>query len=368
MTIRRIVGCMTGTSIDGIDAALVEIDGTGLAMKPRFIRGVSADLGSIREPLRRLANQHPMTAAEIAAAMRDFSLLHAKVVRQLLNGEKCDLVAVHGQTVFHKPPLSWQLMQPAPIARELGIPVVFDMRAMDLAAGGQGAPITPIADWILFRSIADPMAVVNLGGFSNYTAWFTDLSPHESPHQPWADPPDIRGGDLCVCNQLLDSLVRDRVGVPMDEDGRLAAGGVSDPAALSDLCTLLSSQGHARRSLGTGDELSAWSRQYVHLSTPAILRTACEAIAQTIIEGIKPEFPILVAGGGAFNRTLLGALAARSHFSVATTQAAGVPVAFREAACFAVLGSLCQDRIPITLPQVTGVSFPAPVSGAWVFP
>src|SRR5262245_35495304 len=151
MTTRRVIGCMTGTSLDGLDVALVEIEGNGLGMKARVKAWNSHKLGPAGPSLRTLAAQEPLMAGDIAQAMHDFAALHAEACLEGAEGAPVDLVCVHGQTVFHKPPLSWQVMQPAPIARAMKCPVVYDLRAADLAAGGQGAPITPIADWVLFR-------------------------------------------------------------------------------------------------------------------------------------------------------------------------------------------------------------------------
>ncbi len=360
---RRVVGCMTGTSIDGIDAALVEIDGTGLSMKPRFIRGVSSDLGPVREPLRKLADQHSMTAAEIAAAMHAFSLLHVKIIRELLNGEKCDLIAVHGQTVFHKPPLSWQLMQPAPIARELSTPVVFDMRAMDLAAGGQGAPITPIADRIIWGATGS--AIVNLGGFCNITI-LPKSSPDGTPFSP-QELGKIRALDVCPCNNLLDAIARKLFNQPFDEGGARALKGNPHHDALEDLDGIFVSHAGRRKSLGTGDESLEWiSRWRIHVSPDDLAATACEAIAHSISNAAGNASAFLLAGGGAKNAALLRALQGNRTEMV---EPMGPDLAtFREAICFAILGALCQDRTPITLPQVTGVTTPAPISGAWILP
>lgn len=369
---RRVVGCMTGTSLDGLDCALVEIAGRGLSMRATFVRGNSMDLGALKPRLRAIADQVPVTAGEVAGVMRDFAVLHADAVRNLLAGEACDLVCVHGQTVFHKPPLSWQLFQPAPLVRALQVPVVYDLRQADLALGGQGAPITPIADWILFRRIHDPMIVVNLGGFANYTQWFTALFPDEDhgSHIGWpARPLDIRGGDICACNQLLDQLARERLGRSFDEDGRVAASGVADPAVVRSLVALLENQARTGRSLGTGDELHKWTDGVVNLPAPTVLRSACDAIGNTIAQRAF-DLPVLLAGGGVRNAALVGAVRAACRFPVTTTDTVGIPAEFREAVCFAVLGALCQDRVPITLPQVTklpaGVA--APLSGVWAFP
>ena len=368
MTTRRVVGCMTGTSIDGLDAALVEIEGSGLAMKAKVIRCVSRPLGAAATTLRMLAEQRPMIASEVTAAMHTFSMLHAAAIQEVLGRDRADLVCVHGQTVFHKPPFSWQLMQPAPIVAAIRCPVVYDLRQADLAVGGQGAPITPLADWILFRRGGDPMSVVNLGGFCNFTEWLTDLSPNEDFPQPWNKTLDIRGGDVCACNQVLDAIARKRLGCDYDQDGEVAGAGTQHDTAFESLRDLLQRQSAAGRSLGTGDELGAWMTEFSGLSGPDLLRSACEAIAEVIAGRLRYGMcRTLVAGGGAKNLTLLGAIRSRMRHGAMTTDEVGVPAAYREAACFAVLGALCQDKVPITLPAVTGVS-KAPLSGAWVYP
>lgn len=353
---------MTGTSIDGIDAALVEIAGSGLAMQAKFLRGVSLPLGDVAFTLRALADQKAVAAGDIARAMLEFSDVHIRAISAVLAGERLDaardLICVHGQTVYHAPPRTWQLMQPAPIAAAFGVPVVFDLRAADLARGGQGAPITPIADWILFRDHAD--CVVNLGGFCNFTAWDVRAAPDQGVQT-------IRGGDVCSCNQLLDGLARRLLNQPYDTDGAVAAAGTMDAAAFEQLFPVLQSQTRGR-SLGTGDEFGEFWMQASNASRANLLRTACYAIACTLRERL-PEGRILLAGGGVRNRTLIGDI--RDAFisprtTLSLTDDVGIPAQFREAVCFAVLGALCADRVPITLPGVTGVRA-APISGAWVY-
>lgn len=377
---------MTGTSLDGLDAALVAIDGTGLSMRARFIRAVSRPLGPVAGPLRRLADQEPMTAGDIARAAHDFAALHVDVLRELAGPDRLDLACIHGQTVFHRPAarsspsalaegvaeprlgakpgeatLSWQLLNPFPIARALRCPVVYDLRAADIAAGGQGAPITPIADCIFFGHLDGPVAIANLGGFCNIT---TLPGPGGPP-----DPGLIRGFDLCACNQLLDAIARKLLHQPFDADGARAAAGEVNSDALADLEGIFNAQRAGRRSLGTGDELHEWiSRHRAHVAPESIAATACEAIAQTIAEATRDCRRLLLAGGGLKNQALTAAIRSCSSSIVEPTDAHGLPAAYREAGEFAVLGALCQDRIPITLPQVTGVPAPPPISGAWVFP
>lgn len=360
---RRVVGCMTGTSIDGIDAALIEIQGVGLAMKPRFIRGVSLDLGPVRESLRRLADQHPMTASDIAAAMRDFAHVHIRAIRDLLKDEKCDLICVHGQTVFHKPPLSWQLMQPAPIALELRTPVVFDLRTMDLAAGGQGAPITPIADLIAWGAAGD--AIVNLGGFCNITM----LPKHHAEVEPVSMQTlsAVRALDVCPCNNLLDSISRKLFNQPYDDGGQRALVGNPHHDALEDLEGIFASQVGRKKSLGTGDESIEWlSRWRAHIEPNDLAATACEAIAHAIAAAVKDARTLRLAGGGIRNAALVRAIG--GNFNRTVEPLPDNWATYREAICFAILGALCEDRTPITLPQVTGCPSPAPISGAWILP
>ena len=359
MTTRSVIGCMTGTSLDGLDAALLTISGQGLAITARFERAVSLPLGPCATPLRHLAEQHPMTAGEIAALSRDFALLHARACQQLLAGRSCDLICVHGQTVFHQPPLSWQLFQPAPLAAALRCPVLCDLRQADLALGGQGAPITPIADYILFRA-SSPRTIINLGGFCNVTA----LPAHDPAADHTRAVASIQAADLCACNQLLDAIARRRLHQPYDDNGAAASSGSLHLSAVHPLRAHLRTQRAARRSLGTGDELAALLASFDHLAPPDLLRSACEALADVILDPAGPTQgqPVL-AGGGVRNAALRAALAHRAP-TLTTTDEAGIPSGYREAACFAVLGALCQDRVPITLPQVTGVPR-APLSGTW---
>ncbi len=356
MAERLAAGCMTGTSIDSLDAALVAVEGQGLAMTARFVRGVTRPLGTLAAPLRRLAEQEAMTAGEIAGLTSDFASLHTEALRALLGGDRADLVAIHGQTVFHAPPVSWQLFAPTPVARALETPVVFDLRAADLVCGGRGAPITPLADWVFFRTLAPPVAVVNLGGFCNVTLL-------RGP-----DPASIAGFDVCACNHLLDGVARTLLQAPFDEDGRHASGGRVQIGALEDLVAILATQASSRRSLGTGDETGEWiSRWHARASGADLAATACEGIARTIASRLGNVRLVLLAGGGTRNLALGRAIASRCSCTVEPADAHGLPGAYREAACMAVLGVLCRDRVPITLPAVTGVGR-APVAGIWVQP
>lgn len=357
---------MSGTSLDGLDAALVEVDGRGLLLRTRFVRGRSCSLGPLQAALAAFAQGgEALRAEQIASLAAEFSALHVALLNDLLSGERADLVAVHGQTVHHAPPLSWQFFSPAPVAQALQADVVCDLRAADLARGGQGAPITPLADLLLFAHPAERRAVVNLGGFCNYT-----LLPVLAAERTEAEVTDaaeqVRAADVCSCNQLLDHAARAVLGRPFDAEGAAALGGRLHMRAFVRLRDALRAQAEAGRSLGAADRVAHVVDELVgSCPAPDLLRTACAAIADVLAQRLAGAQRVLVGGGGARNGALLEALRARMNAPVELCDVEGVPAAYREAVEMAVLGALCADGVAITLPQVTGVASPAPLAGVW---
>jgi 1,6-anhydro-N-acetylmuramate kinase len=363
---RVVIGAMTGTSIDGIDTVVAGIDGIGLEMRARVLVHRSDELGPVAEGLRRAAKQEPLSAGDLACLALQLGerLAEAIDVANIEAGAGVpDLVAVHGQTVVHKPPLSWQLVNPAPIATRLRCPVVFDLRQADLAAGGQGAPITPLADWVLFRQARTRRAVVNLGGFCNATIVTPDLD-------------DVLGFDVCVCNQVLDAVAHAALGASYDQDGRAARSGRSDDDAAQSLRATLDHQRSLRRSLGTGDEAEAWVTAHAQrLPGADLAATAVAAVSGCITAAVGEHDvqDVVLAGGGARNLALVEAIqgamqgqqAAPGTTPVVLSNQLGVPVEAREALAMAILGTMCADGVPITLPHVTGGRAPAPLAGTW---
>lgn len=364
---RLAIGCMTGTSLDGLDAGLVRIHGHGLSMRADFLDLVSLDFPpSLRDALLMLASGRPLTAGFIVRSARWLGDLHAQAVAQLMekHGEKPDFVCAHGQTVWHDPGagagVSWQLFDPWPVVRRCAVPVVYDLRQADLAAGGQGAPITPITDPILYRR--DQGLVFNLGGICNVTLWQGSL---------------ISGGDIGPCNLVLDALVRALVpGQSFDEDGRIALSGKADPQAVADALRLIDKAKAGIRSLGREQYGSAFVHGLRHgplagLSVPDAMASAVEAVAMVLGEyaGRHAGLPVILAGGGARNPALVAAFTrhAGAGARVQTSDCAGVPAQAREAMAFAVLGALSQDGVPITLPEITGAVSPG-VAGVWAYP
>ncbi len=353
---RIVAGCMTGTSVDALDIAVLRIRNFGLQIHATLQATSTVPLGKLAAPLRRLAEQQPMPAGEIAGLARAFSELHLEALRPLHEKHKLNLIAVHGQTVFHAPPDSWQLFQPAPLAHGLGLPVVYDLRAADLANGGQGAPLTPLADFLLLRHGSEDRAVANLGGFCNLT------------RLPGGHDIDrIAGADICACNQVLDAVARAVLDAAFDRDGQAAMQGVPDEAATRQLTGVLRRQAKSGRSLGTGDEAIAWVERHRAVLPADLAASACAAIATVIADSAKGSARLILAGGGVRNRRLVQELTARAGCQVVLSDDLGMPAAYREAMAWAVLGALCQDRQAIALPQVTKAERTA-IAGVWCLP
>lgn len=343
MTPRKVIGVMSGTSCDALDAALIEVVGTGLDASFRFVAGESLPLGSIGQSLWGLSHGDALTALEIAELSHTFSELHIGLISRLIEAQgSVDLICIHGQTVAHRPPISWQLLQPAPIAHRFRTPVVYDLRQADLALGGQGAPLSPIADAILLRGKSRPWAVVNLGGFVNVTLG-----------------PDLRAFDVCPCNLWLDAIARERLGTDYDRNGETARRGRVDVSLLEQLERRIANFGP--RSLGTGDEALPATTE---IATEDLLRTVVEVIASSVGSAVEGAEVVYLAGGGRNNLALRDALAA---LPCQDFDSLGIPADYREAAAWAILGTLSQDRIPIAVPSVSGAR-EAAVAGSWILP
>jgi len=343
---------MTGTSLDGIDAALVEIEGAGLSMRARVVGFASDRFGELGGTLRALATGEAASAETISRAGHELGLATAVVISRLGSAE-LDLCAVHGQTLHHAPPLSWQLLNPWVIAERLRCDVVYDLRGADLAAGGQGAPITPLADAILLGGREETRVIVNLGGFCNAT--LLPAGARES----------ASGGDVCACNQVLDAVARGALGMAYDAGGEHALRGRVDEHARDALVSVLEQQAASGRSLGSGDEAARWVSAHTgKLDADDLAASAADGVGRVIRRWLDEHAPgarALLAGGGVRNAALCRAIGIEEM-----TDTLGVPAGAREAAGMAVLGALAQDGVPITLAGVTGRRETTVLDGAWV--
>ena len=321
---RTVVGTMTGTSMDGVDAVAVSIEGHGLEMTATFTSIASIPFDAIRGSLREMSQNEVTHCDELALSVGE----RTRDAITALKLPNIDLIALHGQTIYHKPPKTIQLINPKPVIDAFDCTVLNQPRQMDVELGGEGAPITPLADWIMFCEIHSNVAIVNLGGFCNVTMLPAGGSIN-----------DIRGFDVCCCNLLLDSIASERLGKPFDKDGGLASQGEVDGVLYEELSELLSSQHHNKQSLGHLDDIGLLTRRWKDVPSKHLAATACAAIGDCIS----------LAGGGCHNLQLA------NHIPNSGTIAElGVPTQAREGMAMAILGALHSDGVSITLSQVTG--------------
>jgi len=354
---RLVFGAMTGTSLDGIDVAAVSLEA---GAKPRLVAHGSGGLGVCAELLGALARGEAMTADDVCAARAGLAAVHVVEFGRLRERVgRPDLVAVHGQTVFHRPPRSWQLMDPWPVARAMDAPVVSDLRGADLACGGEGAPITPLSDLVWFGDDWERRVVLNLGGFANAT-----VLPAGS------DAGAIKGYDICACNQVLNAVARRVLGAEFDDSGAAALRGKVIGTAAAELVSVLRGQSSAKRSLGSGDEALAWVERNCSMDGVDLAATAVEAIAGVISERLNAEDAVQVvcAGGGVRNGALMAALDRLCGAAVSVSDEFGMPIEAREAAAIATLGAMAADGRSITLAGVTERGDYGLVDGLWCFP
>ena len=366
-----VVGCMTGTSVDGIDAALCEISGVEDGFTARCVARESARIGALRTTLVAMTQGRAHLPAEFLAAARGLGVLHADVVERLCAASlppsaRLDLVVAHGQTICHmpdsgrarrEPGMSWQLFDPWPAVRRLGVPVLYDLRQADLIAGGQGAPITPVADAALFGGRCD--WVINLGGICNVS--------------------DVRatpvGRDIGPCNLLIDQVVQMLFPqVPYDDGGAIAVTGRAHADVFQSLHPAL--PGERTRSLGREDFGAALiaglvQRARPRMAPPDIVASAVAFVGGMIADCVRRGAArrVVLAGGGVLNRALVASIRAACPppCEVLTSDALGIDPQAREAVCMAVLGALSAAGKPITNTSTTGASSPGR-AGVWAYP
>jgi anhydro-N-acetylmuramic acid kinase len=341
---------MSGTSLDGVDAAWLETDGERLG---RIGRALTLPYEpALRSDLRRLLDLAPGLAADdplLADVTARLTARHAEAVRAL--GETADIVGCHGQTILHRPAerWTWQIGDAAALARAVGIRVAYDFRAADVAAGGEGAPFAPIFHAALADRLEKPLAILNVGGVANIT---------------WLG----KDGTLLACdtgpgNGPLDDFVQARTGDPFDRDGALAAAGRVDEGVLANL---LAHPYFARPMPKSLDRLD-FSRAIgasglAALATTDGAATLAALSAEAVVRAPLPGQPrrILVCGGGRKNPAIMAALRARQPVPVDPVESVGWDGDALEAQCFAHLAVRVLRGLPLSLPGTTGVPRPMP--------
>lgn len=376
--VRKIIGLMSGTSADGVDAALVEVRGTGIDTKVGLLgfvftpypAGLRREILDLCDPdkgrVDRVCRMHGVMGEWFARGALDVCREAGVPVSEV------DLIGSHGQTVHHLPDpaeafgvrvrATLQIGDPSVIAERTGVTTVADFRTRDMAAGGQGAPLVPLVDYLLFRSDGAGRAMLNIGGIANVTLLPAGCGPDE-----------VLAFDTGPGNMLVDALVDvfTSGARSYDADGALAASGQVSGALLEQLMqhpflAMPPPKSTGREAFGRPlvDEVLAWRDR---LSAPDLIRTATAFTARSVGEALgRFVFPlsrveeVVVSGGGAENAVLMGMLQeVLGGRKVVRIETLGVPAEAKEAVAFAVLANETLAGHPGNLPRVTGASRPA---------
>lgn len=371
-------GIMSGTSADGVDVALVEI----APGRTRPALTLLAHEGfAYSAPLRRAVlaamNASATSTAELARLNWRLALSYAEAVRAASAKHRIlpQLVGCHGQTLYHQGAASaylgrkfactWQAGEPAVLAQELQIPVVSNFRPADMAAGGQGAPLVPLLDYVLFADTNRGRVLQNIGGIANLTA---------IPAGAAAEA--VIAFDTGPGNMVIDALAAELLGKTFDRNGSAAARGVVlepvlQAALRNPYFSLTPPRSAGREEFGSeyAARFLADCRQHSSKSEDA-LATATALTAETIAQSYNrfvsrkmKARPVdyIVSGGGARNATLMTMLSRRLEpmgCALATSADFGLPAEAKEAAAFALLAWYTWHRLPGNIPSATGAARP----------
>lgn len=348
----RALGLMSGTSVDGVDVALIETDGERIesfgttltvAYSDAVRRTIRAAFGAEHANEATRAAEQAITGAHIDAVRR-WSAEQGTSLASL------DIVGFHGQTITHRPErrFTWQIGDGAALAKVLGVRVINDLRGADVAAGGQGAPLVPVYHAALARDLPKPLAVLNIGGVANVTWIGADGS--------------LLAFDTGPGNGPIDDWCARRAGQRFDKDGALAASGKVDRTRLERFAEHRYFAKVPPKSLDRGDFNAAWVDGLSAVDGAATLtRGTARGIALAARHFPAPVAQWVIAGGGAHNPTLVKAIAEEVRGKVVAADSLGWDSDALEAQAFAFLAVRSLRGLPISFPGTTGA--PRPLTG-----
>ncbi len=377
-----VAGVMSGTSADGIDVALVRVQGRGFRSRLELLAHYQFPYPvDMRRAVLAAMNARSASVADLSRLNFALGDLYAQAVRAAQRRARlqCELVGCHGQTLYHqgiaKPFLgrrvacTWQSGEAAIIASRLGVPVVSDFRPADMAAGGKGAPLVPFLDYVLYRHRRYGRIVQNLGGIANLTA----IPPRAQPEQ-------VVAFDTGPGNMVIDAVTEHLFGRPYDRNGRLAARGQPIMRVLRQLLQNPFFRQKPPKTAGREQFGREFVREFLRLCRRAdandIVATATALTARSIgaavrkfvlplldSEDLRPARfrELVVSGGGTKNATLMrmiGEEFAPLKLRVRTTDDFGMPSEAKEAAAFALLAFQTWRRLPSNVPSATGAERP----------
>jgi anhydro-N-acetylmuramic acid kinase len=352
-----VAGVMSGTSLDGIDVAMVDVTSRGFRVKAFWTVPYPA---KVREAILKASS-----AAEIGRLHFLLGELYAEAVKK--SKLRPQLIACHGQTIHHEgEPVSYlgrkiastlQIGEAAVIAERTGVPVVSDFRPRDIAAGGRGAPLVPYVDYRLFRDKRQGRVILNIGGIANITAI-----------PPSAKPEEVIAFDTGPGNMVIDALVAEysRGKRRFDKDGRLAARGRVNKELLEQLLAEPYYRKHPPKTAGREQYGRPFVEKLLATKLPLVdlIATATALTSSTIALAVSRLVPmrvdeLIVSGGGARNPQVMGYLAALlPDVSILASSDFGIDIDAKEAIAFAILGYETWRRRPTNLPSATGARRP----------
>lgn len=346
------IGIMSGTSLDGIDICLVNIDQGCELVASQYLAMPLA----LKQSLLTLCSSGPNEIQRAALAEQQWAQLAAQGVKQLLSKTRLSAsqiraIGSHGQTIRHEPAQHFtvQIGSPALLAELTGITIVSDFRQRDIAAGGQGAPLVPAFHEMLFKKHPQPCAVLNIGGFSNVTLLNENTS--------------TLGFDCGPGNVLLDAWIQHKKNQTFDRNGTWAASGTVNKSLLNSMLSepFFATQGpkSTGRELFNLPWLQSLLAQQEALADQDVQATLSEFTAQTIADSILAAQAntrsVWVCGGGAHNNDLLQRLQRLlPDCIVDSTDSQGIAADWMEAMAFAWLAHCCLENMPSNRPTVTG--------------
>lgn len=343
----NVLGLMSGTSMDGIDASLLRTDGESVAEPLGHAFLPYPD--DVKRLIRGVLGRAHDTDGSVAKAERTVTDWHIQAVTEFRKNHAypIDLIGFHGQTIFHDPARkrTWQIGDGERLALETGIDVIYDFRSADMRAGGQGAPLLPLYHRALLKAakLAEPACVLNLGGVANIT---------------WIDGDTVIACDTGPANALIDDWMLEKTGTAMDKNGEAAAKGTVDVARV------LKWLQHPYFSLPAPKSLdrNAFAGCKVDdLSTEDGAATLAAFTVESVLKTIRqmPKLPqtLIVAGGGRHNKTMMDALA--KCIPTKNADELGWNGDNLEAEGFAYLAMRSALGLPLSLPTTTGCKTPA---------
>ncbi|HFD12481.1 MAG TPA: anhydro-N-acetylmuramic acid kinase [Crenotrichaceae bacterium] len=364
------IGLMSGTSLDGVDAALVRFSG----IKPEIIGSYYYRFNpELRTRLKSLCYQSTAELLELGSLDTELGNIFAQCINTLLlktntNPNAVTAIGSHGQTIFHSPllkhPFSLQIGNPNQISKLTGIPVVTDFRRADIAVGGQGAPLVPAFHKAIFQTDQENRVILNIGGIANITVLpKTDTSP-------------VIGFDTGPGNTLLDSWILKHKNKPFDENSCFGRAGNVCPDMLANMLKDQYFSQPAPKSTGQEHFSMQWLDTYIRDRQQPVIAadvqaTLYELTATTIADAIHTTAPethrILVCGGGIHNPMLMEKLTSKlPQYSIESTETLGINPDWVEAMAFAWLAYCFVQKIPGNLPSVTGALRPVVLGGHYL--